>query len=51
MKKIQIYTVDSHYSVIIAVRRCVMSKLLIVEDDLSIQALLHRVAKPLLANL
>ena len=40
-KKFQIYTIDSNYPVTITVRRCAMSKILIVEDDLSIQALLH----------
>ena len=40
-KKFQIFTIDSNYPVTITVRRCAMSKILIVEDDLSIQALLH----------
>lgn len=40
-KKFQIYTIDSNYPVTITVRRYTMSKILIVEDDLFIQALLH----------
>ncbi len=39
--KNQNYTIDSHYCFIIEIWRCAMSKILIVEDDPSIQALLH----------